>query len=382
MLSASEYEAREKKFLQSYAVKASETKGRIFEEEPPSFRSHFQRDRDRIIHCEAFRRLEYKTQVFANDEGDHYRTRLTHTLEVAQISRTIARTLGLNEDLAEAIALAHDLGHTPFGHRGEETLDALMKSHGGYEHNHQSYRIITKLERRYPEFDGLNLCYEVREGVAKHSGEYNKPNLSDFSDDGYPNLEAQVVDCADQIAYMNHDLDDGLQSQKISFDQLEEVSLWKDNFNAVKEKYPNAKPKLLKYQTIRRLITLLILDLQEEALRRIHEYKIKTVNDVRERGKNCIRFSPKQEKRNTELLQFLYAHFYRHPDIEKMAKRSDAVISGLYEVYLNNIELLPKSLCEKIKAEGKRERSVCDYIAGMTDRYALLQYKELIGVTL
>lgn len=382
MLSRLEYESREENLLQNYAVKASQTKGRIFEEEAPHFRSHFQRDRDRIIHCEAFRRLEYKTQVFANDEGDHYRTRLTHTLEVAQISRTIARTLGLNEDLAEAIALAHDLGHTPFGHRGEETLNTLMQVHGGYEHNHQSYRIITKLERRYPEFDGLNLCYEVREGVAKHSGEYDKPNISGFSDKGYPNLEAQVVDCADQIAYMNHDLDDGLQSQKISFEQLEEVSLWQDNFSAVKEKYPNAKSKILKYQTIRQLITLLILDIQEETLRKISEYKIKNVDDVRERGKNCVSFSSAQKDRNTQLLQFLYENFYRHPDIEKMAKRSDTVITSLYEAYINNIQLLPKSLCEKIKSQGKRERSVCDYIAGMTDRYALLQYQALTGATL
>ena len=237
MLTRQDVEQRESEFLAPFASKANESLGRVYPEAEPMHRTAFQRDRDRIVHSTAFRRLEYKTQVFVNHEGDYYRTRLTHTLEVAQISRSICRTLQLNEDLAETIALAHDLGHTPFGHRGEEALNAVMTNFGGFEHNHQSFRIITKLEHRYPEFDGLNLSYEVREGVAKHSGEYDKPDIQSFPEKGYPSLEAQVVDMADQIAYMNHDIDDGLESKMISYEQLSSITFWQEQYQNVLELY-------------------------------------------------------------------------------------------------------------------------------------------------
>lgn len=372
-----EIESRELLFLAPYAAKSTESLGREHAESECPFRPAFQRDRDRIIHSEAFRRLEYKTQVFVNHEGDYYRTRLTHSLEVAQISRGIARTLGLNEDLAEAIALAHDLGHTPFGHRGEEVLNRLMQGHGGFEHNRQSYRVVTHLERRYPAFNGLNLTYEVREGIAKHSGEYDNPNIPEFPDKGYPTLEAQVVDVSDEIAYMNHDIDDGLQSKMITFEQLEAIDLWREQLTESRRCSPNLREKLQKYQTIRRLIHLLITDIKETAEKRIAELSLTTFDDVRTSAKDVVRFSEPMKKKTRELLSFLYDNLYRHHHVERMAQKSERILTDLFENYLSNPRTLPATLCAVIKEGGNTHRHICDYIAGMTDRYALDEHARL-----
>lgn len=377
MLSREEYERREKELLAPYAAKSAESRGREYKEKECPFRSSFQRDRDRVIHSEAFRRLEYKTQVFVNHEGDYYRTRLTHTLEVAQISRGVARTLRLNEDLSEAIALAHDLGHTPFGHAGESTLNKLMKDEGGFEHNHQSFRVVTLLERRYPEWLGLNLTYEVLEGIVKHSGEYDKPDVQSFKTVGYPTLEAQIINVVDEIAYMNHDLDDGLQSGMLTFEGLEEVPLWQETFAAVKKDFPDARPKILKFQTIRRLIHLLVGDLQDETKKRIEEKKIKSFDDVRSRGESIVAFSGPMHKKTRELINYLYTNLYRHYRVVRMADKAQRILEDLFNAYLNNPRILPPTLHAEIQKSGKAKRFVCDYIAGMTDRFALSEHRKL-----
>ena len=377
MLSRQDYEKRELEHLAPYASKALQSLGRVHQENQQNYRTCFQRDRDRIIHSSAFRRLEYKTQVFVNHEGDYYRTRLTHTLEVAQISRSIARTLRLNEDLAEAIALAHDLGHTPFGHRGEEVMNELMEAHGGFEHNHQSYRVITKLERRYADFDGLNLSFEVREGVAKHSGEYDKPNILDFPEQGYPSLEAQVVDLADQIAYMNHDLDDGLKSEMINLKQLEEIQIWSNIYNGIKAKHPNAREKILKHQTIRTLINLLINDLQQQTLKKIKQLSINSSEDIRTRGNEVVSFSKEMLPKTKNLLAFLYENLYRHPRVESMAQKTEKVVKDLFNIFLSTPDALPASLFQTITNSQKPHRCICDYIAGMTDRFAIDEHNRL-----
>lgn len=377
MLTREEIEQREAGALAPYAARSVESLGREHAETEDSFRAAFQRDRDRIIHSEAFRRLEYKTQVFVNHEGDYYRTRLTHTLEVSQLARGLCRTFRLNEDLAEAIALAHDLGHTPFGHRGEEVLHRLMKNHGGFEHNSQSYRIVTLLEHRYPEFPGLNLTYEVREGIAKHSGEYDNPHIPAFSTKGFPSLEAQVVDVADQIAYLNHDLDDGLESGMLSFEQLEQVQLWREVFDAVTKVYPNTTKKLLKYQTIRRLIHLFVTDIHGETLQQICERKLASLADVRARGERVVRWSDGLQKKTRELLDFLYENLYHHQRVERMAKKSERILTDLFGQYTANVRTLPQKLYTAILQDGHPERHVCDYIAGMTDRFALDEHAKL-----
>jgi dGTPase len=377
MLSREEYERRETELLASYAAKSALSRGRAYKEEECPFRSAFQRDRDRIIHSEAFRRLEYKTQVFVNHEGDYYRTRLTHTLEVAQISRGVARTLRLNEDLAEAIALAHDLGHTPFGHAGETTLDKLMKDEGGFEHNHQSYRVVTLLEQRYPDFPGLNLSFEVLEGVAKHSGEYDIPDIKNFKTDGFPTIEAQIVNVADEIAYMNHDLDDGLQSGMLTFENLQNAALWQETFSKVQKDFPGSKPKIQKFQTIRRLIHILVGDIQEETRKRIAEKNIKTLDDVRMKGENLVGFSADMHKKTRGLINHLFENLYRHYRVARMADKAQRIIENLFETYLNNSKVLPPALHNEIQKSGRAKRHVCDYIAGMTDRFALLEHQKL-----
>ena len=377
MLSREEYENREREFLAPYAVKSSLSKGRVYPEEECPFRSVFQRDRDRVIHSEAFRRLEYKTQVFVNHEGDYYRTRLTHTLEVAQISRGIARTLRLNEDLAEAIALSHDLGHTPFGHAGEMALDRLMKEEGGFEHNHQSFRVVTRLEHRYPQFPGLNLSFEVLEGIVKHSGEYDVPDVKSFKTEGFPTIEAQIVNVADEIAYMNHDLDDGLQSGMLTFENLETVPLWQDTFKRVCQDLPNASPKILKFQTIRRLIHLLVGDLQDETKKRMEAKKIATLEDVRKRGENTVGFSKEMHQKTRDLIQHLFDNLYRHYRVARMADKAGRILENLFETYLNNPKILPPRLHSEIQKTGDAKRHICDYLAGMTDRYALLEHQKL-----
>ena len=377
MLCREEYERREREILAPYAAPSAQSQGREHEEPECKYRSCFQRDRDRIIHSEAFRRLEYKTQVFVNHEGDYYRTRLTHTLEVAQISRGIARTLRLNEDLTEAIALAHDLGHTPFGHRGETVLNDLMAAHGGFEHNRQSFRVVTYLERRYPQFDGLNLTYEVREGIVKHTGAYDAPDVPSFQSQGYPTLEAQIVNVSDQIAYMNHDLDDGLQSGMLTFELLEVVDLWQEVFSRVQRDFPRARPKMHKYQTIRRLIHVLITDLQEETGKRLKELGLTSLDDVRERGKEVVAHSKEMKAKITRLLDTLLVNLYQHYHVERMAQKSGRILRDLFHSYVENPKLLPPTLCKLIQEDGLAPLHVCDYVAGMTDRFALQEHAKL-----
>lgn len=379
MITRQEYERREAEVLAPYAMRSMRSRGRVHPEEPCPYRACFQRDRDRIIHCEAFRRLEYKTQVFVNHEGDYYRTRLTHTLEVAQISRGLARTLGLNEDLAEAIALAHDLGHTPFGHRGETALNELMADHGGFEHNRQSYRVVTLLERRYPDFNGLNLSHEVLEGLLKHSSEYDSPDLKGItaSDPRSPSLEAQVVNVADEIAYMNHDLDDGLESGMLSYEALDGVKLWRDTASKVRSEHPDVTNKILKYNAISRLIHLLVMDLQAETKLRLESNGIGSVDDVAKTDDPVVAFSDGMIPATKELKGFLFANLYRHYRVERMADKSNRILTALFKTYLDNPKVLPPSLERAIREEGDAPRKICDYMAGMTDRFALGEYAKL-----
>lgn len=379
MSKVTNYSALEAERLAPYAAKSIETKGRRHPEEEHPFRSPFQRDRDRIIHCNAFRRLEYKTQVFVYHEGDHYRTRLTHTIEVAQITRTIARALGLNEDLAEAIALAHDLGHPPFGHSGEKILNDLMSKNGGFEHNAHSLRIVEELEKRYPGFNGLNLTWEVREGIIKHNSEHDKPGQNAEYELGKSAcLEAQIADAADEIAYNNHDLDDGLSSEMLEPGALREVELWRENFSEVSAKYPDADFRVLKYQTIIRIINSEVTDLVTTILKTIDEEGIGSLDDVRSRKKNLARFSSGMEKKNRQLKKFLYANLYKHHRVERMAHKAERIIRELFGVYLKNPKLLPPRVCSLIEqSKEERHRVVCDYIAGMTDRFALDEFKKL-----
>ncbi|MFQ5901417.1 MAG: deoxyguanosinetriphosphate triphosphohydrolase, partial [Thermodesulfobacteriota bacterium] len=316
------YKEIETENLADYGVRSAGSKGRSFPEEEHPFRTAFQRDRDRIIHSHAFRRLEYKTQVFVFHEGDHYRTRLTHTIEVAQIARTIARALRINEDLAEAIALAHDLGHPPFGHTGEEVLHEHMKDLGGFEHNCQSLRIVEQLERRYPNFRGLNLTYEVREGIIKHSSEYDHADVSGYEKDKFPSLEAQIVDIADEIAYNNHDIDDGLTSKMITVDMLSDVELWRNNFEKVKALYPHEDFKVHKSQTIVRIINQQVTNLIDETLKNIEAYNISCAEDVNNCEVELASFSKEIEKKGRKLKKFLMDHLYRHYRVIRMADKA------------------------------------------------------------
>lgn len=394
MITREEYEKIEQANLAGYAVKSGQSEGRIFTEKEHSYRTCFQRDRDRVIHSRAFRRLEYKTQVFVNHEGDYYRTRLTHTLEVAQIARTIARHLRLNEDLAEAVSLTHDLGHTPFGHSGQDIMNELMKGYGGFEHNKQSFRIVTLLEDRYPDFAGLNLTYEVLEGITKHSTEYDMPEGGIFQRKGYPSLEAQVCNVADEVAYNNHDIDDGLKSGMITLAELSEVELWQKNFELTQKKHPTAPLHIQISQTVRFIINQQVTDLVLNTLKNIEDKKIKTVDDVRERGKGIVDFSDALKKTNTELKRFLMKNLYRHYRVIRMADKAGRILTQLFDAYKGNPKIVPpdfllryshlneKKLVGQNKAEdlpyGETiERIVCDYIAGMTDRFALDEYKKL-----
>ena len=365
--------------LAAYAAHSDTSRGRRYEELYKDDRPAFERDRDRIIHCAAFRRLEYKTQVFVNHEGDYYRTRLTHSLEVAQIARGIARRLQLNEDLVEALALAHDLGHTPFGHTGEGVLDRLMAPYGGFEHNRQSLRIVEHLEERYPGFNGLNLTWETREGIIKHSSDYDLPDGSGYEEycPGLrPTLEAQIIDLADEIAYNNHDIDDGLKAGYLQPGALMGISLWAETYALVKQKYPLLDEERQVLQTISHLIGHLIRDLVEQTRQNIKEKAISTLDDVRERTGNLVMFSRATADRNRELKAFLYQNLYSHYKVERMRIKAERFLTILFENYLQNPTLLPVSYQAKYQEYGQ-ERVICDYIAGMTDRYALDEYKRL-----
>ncbi|MBI2083281.1 MAG: deoxyguanosinetriphosphate triphosphohydrolase [Deltaproteobacteria bacterium] len=378
MRTREEYEKYEKEFLAPYAMKSAGSQGRDYPEEEHPFRTCFQRDRDRIIHSNAFRRLEYKTQVFVYHEGDHYRTRLTHSLEGAQIARTIARALKLNEDLSEAIILAHDLGHTPFGHSGEAALNQLMKEHGGYEHNRQSLRIVTLLERRYPEFPGLNLTYEVREGIAKHMTTYDQPNpQANFKKKGNPSLEAQIVNLADEIAYTNHDLDDGLRSGLIDLEALQYIELWRENHSSQASAFD---AKIENRQVVRRIINAFVTDLIQQVESNLQDSRIKNLEDVRGTKTKLVGYSEDFDKKNRELKKFLREKMYRHWKVERMADKAQRIIENLFKTYLKNSSILPPEVQARFHEEP-RERVICDYIAGMTDRFALEEYKKLFDPT-
>ncbi|RKY39998.1 MAG: deoxyguanosinetriphosphate triphosphohydrolase [Candidatus Omnitrophota bacterium] len=373
MLTRQELEEREEKLLAPYAAKSKRTKGRIHPEEEHPFRSVYQRDRDRIIHSNAFRKLEYKTQVFLNHEGDYYRTRLTHTLEVAQIAVSIARTLRLNEDLTEAIALAHDIGHTPFGHAGEEVLRELMKDFGGFEHNQQGLRVVDLLEERYPNFKGLNLTYETREGIAKHKSFFDQKDMRNKEFEHYqPSLEAQVVDLADEIAYDSHDLDDGITAGLINEEQLLDVEIWKEVYKPLSRK--GLSREMLKYQAVRSLINLSTIDLIKESEKRLES--IGSLEEVRKSKHRLISFSKEMSEKRKELKNFLSKNLYSHYRVMRMMIKAQRFIKQLFLIYSEKPQQLPLSCQEKIGEQGL-ERTICDYIAGMTDRFVLEEYKKL-----
>ncbi len=369
-------EEREERTLAPYAAKSRHSRGREHPEPEHPLRTAYQRDRDRIVHSTAFRRLEYKTQVFVNHEGDYYRTRLTHTLEVAQISRTIARIMGLNEDLVEAIALAHDLGHTPFGHSGEQELNEQMKDHGGFEHNRHGLRVVEKLERRYPAFPGLNLSWEVREAIAKHTTRHDRPAIARYDDGTQPLLEAQAVEVADEIAYNNHDLDDGLTAGLLSERDLRAVELWATTAQAVDDQLPGLPRKLRQRQIIIRLINAQVTDLVETTAARIAERGIRSPEDVRAAGERLFRFSPAMESRKKELEAFLHEELYHHYRVVRMMTKAKRFIRELFQAYLADPRQLPDEHRAAAKTEGLHQ-AICDYIAGMTDRFAQDEYKKL-----
>jgi dGTPase len=364
--------------LVPYAARSSTSLGRRYPEKFKDPRPAFERDRDRIIHCAAFRRLEYKTQVFVNHEGDYYRTRLTHSLEVAQIGRGIARRLKLNEDLVEALALAHDLGHTPFGHTGEKVLNRLMEQFGGFEHNLQSLRIVEVLEERYPGFNGLNLTWETREGIIKHSSDYDfgDPANSEYQPGRMPSLEAQIIDLADEIAYNNHDIDDGLKAGYISIDELADLEIWQDISGLVARKYPGLAGERQIYQIISHLIGVLIDDLVGTTTENLGKNGIDSLEKVRDHSSRLVTFSREIVRKNKELKAFLYKRLYRHYKVEKMRVKAERFLTSIFESYLTTPSLLPLNHQEKFDDFGM-ERVICDFIAGMTDRYALEEYKKL-----
>jgi dGTPase len=371
-----ELQNQEEMALAPYAMRSRHSKGRRHPEESHPYRTDFQRDRDRAVHSTAFRRLEHKTQVFVSHEGDHYRTRLTHTIEVAQISRSIARALRLNEDLAEAIALVHDLGHTPFGHAGEETLNQIMKNRGGFEHNRQTLRVVDLLEEKYPNFPGLNLTYEVREGIMKHETVYDHPIPAEFNPGEKATLECQLVNLADEIAFYCHDIDDGLASDVLKEEELSQITLWGDLDKNLRKKYPNLSPAQRRHQLVRTLINFEVSDLIRETGRRIQEYKIKTLEDARNARENITEFSEVTRKLNHQLKEFLFDKMYRHYRMIRMADKARRIITQLFEAYLEDSNQLPPSFLHRLKDEDQMQL-ICDYIAGMTDRFALQEYKKL-----
>jgi dGTPase len=368
-------ERREGATLAGYAMLSSRARGRSYEEAGPRYRSCFQRDRDRIVHSTAFRRLEYKTQVFVNHEGDHYRTRLTHTLEVAQISRSIARALALNEDLVEAIALAHDLGHPPFGHAGEEALNELMSDHGGFNHNAQSLRVVDHLERRYPDFPGLNLSWEIRESIIKHGAGKNVPE--EFEPDLQPLLEAQLADLADSLAYSNHDIDDGLRSRFICLEELRQVRLWAEAEERVKALHPSVDAKIMVARAVSHLIDLQVRDLIEATHERLRRHGIDSVEKVRAHAGPLVGFSASMEALIQEMQMFLLEKLYRHYRTLKMAEKAKRFVKEIFLDYVRNPRQLPPTFQASAARGEETHRVICDYLAGMTDRYCQDEYLRL-----
>ena len=373
-------EKMEDEFLAPYAVHASHSKGRKYFENEPQFRTCFQRDRDRILHTTAFRRLEYKTQVFINYEGDYYRTRLTHTLEVTQIGRTIARALGANEDLVESICLAHDLGHPPFGHSGEMILNQLMQGYGGFNHNHQSYRIVTEIEQRYPQFPGLNLTWEVLEGMVKHETEYDKTDALEFDSHLRGHLEAQITNVADELAYTSHDLDDGLRSGMINTDMLTDIELWKQVTDRM-DVSSCQLDDLTRHSIIRELIGLEVDSMIQHSLQRIESSEIKTQSELQALDHNVIGFNDHMTGLNRQLKDFLFHNLYRNYRVVRMQKKAERILTELFNAYRNEASMLPMHFQEQIELKGK-EQTISDYLAGMTDRFAVDEYLKLFDPTL
>ena len=374
--------------LAPWAAGDDTSRGRRHPEPAPKFRSEYQRDRDRIVHSGAFRRLEYKTQVFVNHVGDMFRTRLTHSIEVAQIARSAARALGLNEDLTEAVALAHDLGHTPFGHAGQDTLNRCMKEYGGFEHNLQSLRVVDELEERYAEFDGLNLTWETREGILKHCSPANARRLGDlgerFLKGRQPGLEAQLANLADEIAYNNHDVDDGLRAGLITVEQLRDIDLFAVQYEHVTSAWPDISRRRMLHEVVRRMIDSQVTDLVETSSAAIAAAAPRSVDDVRGASAPLVGFSAAMVARNLELKRFLREQLYRHYRVRRMTAKADRIVSALFEAFMDDILLLPPDYQDKIRRRdgGTRDvagsaRVVADYIAGMTDRYAIGEYERL-----
>jgi dGTPase len=373
--------AAQESHLAPYAAHAAQTRGRRFVEEAAEGRTHFQRDRDRIVHSTAFRRLEYKTQVFVNHEGDLFRTRLTHSLEVAQIARAIARNLALNEDLAEAIALAHDLGHTPFGHAGQDALHACMKPYGGFEHNLQSLRVVDELEERYGAFDGLNLCFETREGILKHCSVENARQLGElgarFLNGTQPSLEAQVANLADEIAYCNHDVDDGLRSGLLTPAQLDAVPLFARHAREARELYPGIAERRSIHETVRRMINALVIDLIGETKARLAVAKPRSIDEVRSAGPLAA-FSATMRGELDGLKSFLLQHLYRHYRVMRMTSKARGTVHDLFNAFMDDPRLLPPD--HRDRAAANAPRAIADYVAGMTDRYAIKEHRRLFAV--
>ena len=377
--------------LAPYAANDHSSLGRRFPEDIPKHRSEYQRDRDRIIHSTAFRRLEYKTQVFVNHEGDLFRTRLTHSIEVAQMSRTIARALQLNEDLSEAIALAHDLGHTPFGHTGQDALNHCMKDYGGFEHNLQSLRVVDELEEKYAQFDGLNLTFESREGILKHCSLKNAEQLGDvgqrFLNKTQPNIESQMVNLADAIAYNSHDVDDGLRAGFITIEQLRETSLFKNLYANVAKDYPDLDKKRTIYEIVRRMIDEQIKDLIVASSEKITALNPQSVDDIRQHNDSLITFSESMSEMHYELKRFLRDNLYRHYRVHRMSHKAGKVVGELFDALINDIRLMPPGyrikahVAEEKSGASGRARIVSDYIAGMTDRYAIKEYRRIFDPT-
>jgi len=375
--------------LACYAAIASCSRGRRHPEPSPAYRSEYQRDRDRIIHSAAFRRLEYKTQVFVNHEGDLFRTRLTHSIEVAQVARSIARALQLNEDLTEGIALAHDLGHTPFGHAGQDALNACMQDYGGFEHNLQSLRVVDELEERYAEFPGLNLTFETREGILKHCSRKNAETLGDlgerFLSRLQPSLEAQLTNLADEIAYNSHDVDDGLRSGLIGVEALSEVGLFREQYNIVRECYPQLAPRRTIHEVVRRLIGCQVIDLVETSAARLADASPSDIEAVRKHGEPLISFSESMREKNLELKRFLRTRLYRHYRVHRMTSKAAQTITALFQAFLEDTRLLPDDAYRHVQemetsgGDSGRARAVADYIAGMTDRYAIAEYDRVFN---
>ncbi len=366
---------KEEVIIAPYGTHSKDTRGRLYPEEEHSYRGCYQRDKDRILHTTSFRRLEYKTQVFVNDEGDYYRTRLTHTLEVAQIGRTLARALGGNEDLAEAICLAHDMGHPPFGHSGEEVLARKMVNNGGFNHNRHTLRIVTKLERRYDGFNGLNLSYETLEGIAKHETEYDTMGDMDFNPDLRGSLEAQIANMADETAYSAHDLDDGLRSGLLTLEMVQNLGIWRMIADIIH--FADSKlSDLDRHRFINALTALEVDDIVEHSEQLIQQNRIESVSDLVHMPYNIVSNSDMMVGLNRELKDFLFNNMYRHYRVVRMSAKADMILSRLFDTFLNNPKLMPTHIQETINEKGL-EVAICDYIAGMTDRYAVKQYQKL-----